>query len=556
MIEYTHDTDRALTMERLSERLQGFGFTKEEAEVYIFLSGMGPCPARVISRRFDTNRMKTYRTLKALEDKGLVQRIMGRPVRFVASPLGETLKQHIDELKSTLSSLEKSEAEILDEFGKLSNGMQPLLEEPRFRFFQGRQQIYDQLVQMSQRSLNEINIVTTGNDLNRLALMGIDDRLRAMAQEGRRVRLLTQVDGPEFGDVNYYADFAEVRHITLPTPIRFLIIDDSETLTTVAMDDSMSMTTQDDTGLWTNAQGYVASIKVFFGTLWSLAPEAETILEAVRTGQPPPEISVIRNREKFDEIFERMIDQSTSTIDIMIRRIKDLPVPLKRIQEAQERGIDVRIVTQLEHEGLAEINELVKSTHVVHSTTSTDLFLAVIDGREALLNIPPWEAMGQSVWSNIGAYVETMNQVFLDYWGRGERAEETISRWDSQRGFTEALDLIKSSLIEYGWEVESPGQIMGASGVNYNFNLVARKGSPEMMFGMDLLLEEKAFNHIIRMSARKIDLKPTKILIASKNPFETGEQEIAELYGVELVFESDLIKMAEKIKIQVERETK
>jgi len=543
-------------MERLSERLQSFGFTKEEAGVYIFLSGMGPCPARVISRRFDANRMKTYRTLKALEEKGLVQRIMGRPVRFVASPLGETLKQHIDELKSTLSNLEKSEAEILNDLGKLSNGEQPVLEEPRFRFFQGRQQIYDQLVQMSQRSMNEINIVTTGSDLNRLALMGIDDRLRAMAQVGRRVRLLTQVDGAEFVDVKYYADFAEVRHITLPAPIRFLIIDESETLTTVAMDDSMSMTTQDDTGLWTNAQGYVTSIKVFFDALWSLAPEAETILEAVRTGQSPPEISVIRTREEFDDIFERMIDQSTSNIDIMIERIKDLPVLVRRIQEAQERGIEIRIVTQLEPEGLAEIRGLAKLTHVVPNTTSTDLFLAVIDGREALLNIPPWEATGQSVWSNISAYVETMNRVFLDYWGRGEPAEEAISRLDSQRGFTEALELIKSSLMEYGWAVESPGQIMGVSGVNYSFNMVARKGSPVMTFGMDLLLEEKAFEHIIRMSARTMDLKPTKILIASTKPFETGEQEIAELYGVELVLEPDLMKMAEKIEIQVERETK
>lgn len=534
-------------MERLSKRLLSFGFTKEEARVYIFLLGMGPCPARVISRRFDANRMKTYRTLKALEEKGLVQRIMGRPIRFVAASLGETLRQHIDELKSTLSDLEKSEAEILDELEKLSKGEQPMLEEPRFRFFQGRQQIYEQLIQMSQRSMNEINIVTTGNDLNRLALMGIDDRLRAMARVGRRVRLLTQVDGPEFVDVKNYADYAEVRHIALPAAIRFIIIDETETLTTVAMNDSMSMTTQDDTGLWTNAQGYVTSIKVFFDALWSLAPEATTILEAMRTGQPPPEISVIRTRGEFKDIFERMIDQSTSTMEIMIERIGDLPAMVRRIQEAHAKGIQIRIVTQIESEGLAEIHELAKFTHVVPKTTSTDLFLAVIDGREALLHIPTWEATGQSVWSNIGAYVETMNRLFLDYWGRGEPAEVALSRLESQRDLTEALDLLKSSLVEYGWAVESPGQITGVSGVGYEFNLVARKGSPEMTFGIDLLIEEKSFEHIIRMGARMMDLKPARILIASTNPFETGEVEIAKLYGVELVLESDLMKIAEKI---------
>ena len=542
-------------MERLSERLLGFGFTKEEAKVYIFLSGMGHCPARVISRRFDANRMKTYRTLKSLEEKGVVQRIMGRPVRFVAIPLGETLRQHIDGLKSKLSDLEKSEAEILDELEKLSNREQPVLEEPRFRFFQGRQQIYEQLIQMSQRSMNEINIVTTGSDLNRLALMGIDDRLQAMAKAGRKICLLTQVDGPEFMDVKYYTDFAEVRHITLPAAIRFLIIDNSETLTTVAMDDSMSMTTQDDTGLWTNAKGYVMSIKVFFDALWSLAPEAETILEAVRTGQPPPEINVIRTREEFEDILKRMVDQSTSTMDVMIERIGHIPAMVRELQEAQERGVKIRVITQLESESLSEIRELAKFTHVMPKTTSTDLFLAVIDDREALLHIPPWEATGKSVWSNIGAYVETMNRLFLDYWGRGEPAEVAISRLVSQRDLTEALSQLKSSLVEHGWTVESPGKIKGVSGVNYDFNLVARKASPETTFGMDLLLKEKvAFETIIRMGAQIMDLKPARVLIASPNPFETGEKEIAKLYGVQLVSEPDLMELAGEIDKKVERD--
>ena len=480
---------------------------------------------------------------------------MGRPVRFVAIPLGETLRQHIDELKSKLSDLEKSEAEILDELNKLSNGEQPMIEEPRFRFFQGRQQIYEQLIQMSQRSMNEINIVTTGNDLNRLALMGIDDRLRALANVGRRICLLTQVDGPEFEDVRYYADFAEVRHITLPAAIRFLIIDESETLTTVAMDDSMSMTTHEDTGMWTNAHGYVRSIKVFFEALWSLAPEAETILEALRTGQPPTEINVIRTMGEFEDIFERMVEQSTSTMDVMIERIGDLPAMMRRIKEAHEKGVEIRIVTQLDSEGLSEINELATFTHVMPNTTSTDLFLAIIDGREALLRIHPWKATGKSVWSNIGAYVETMNRLFLDYWGRGEPVEVAISRMDSQRGLTEALDPIKSSLVEDGWAVESPGQIMGFSGVKYDFNIVAKKGSPETVFGMDLLLEEKAFESIIRMGTRIMDLKPAIVLIASTHPFETGDHEIAELYGVQLV-ESDLMKMADKIEETVKREAK
>ena len=93
-----------MALDRLSEKLIDFGFTKDEAEVYVFLSSMGPSPARVVSRRFDINRMRAYRTLKSLEEKGLVERIIGRPMRFVANPLQESLSRYIDGFRERLAS--------------------------------------------------------------------------------------------------------------------------------------------------------------------------------------------------------------------------------------------------------------------------------------------------------------------------------------------------------------------------------------------------------------------------------------------------------------------
>jgi sugar-specific transcriptional regulator TrmB len=60
-----------MALERLSERLLDFGFTQEEAEVYVFLSSMGPTPARLIARRFDINRMKAYQTSRPERKRSL-----------------------------------------------------------------------------------------------------------------------------------------------------------------------------------------------------------------------------------------------------------------------------------------------------------------------------------------------------------------------------------------------------------------------------------------------------------------------------------------------------
>ncbi|MGQ9759611.1 MAG: TrmB family transcriptional regulator, partial [Candidatus Methanomethylicaceae archaeon] len=100
--------------EKIIERLMDFGFDREEAIAYLFLLRAGPCPARVLANKLGGNRMKAYRTLKVLQDKGIVEVTFGRPVKFVATPLNETLNSLIEEYRSQLSGMEESKKTILE----------------------------------------------------------------------------------------------------------------------------------------------------------------------------------------------------------------------------------------------------------------------------------------------------------------------------------------------------------------------------------------------------------------------------------------------------------
>ena len=537
-----------MALERLSERLLDFGFTKEEAEVYVFLSSMGPTPARLVARRFDINRMRAYRTLKALEEKGLVERIIGRPMRFVASPLEEALTRHIGEIRTRLSELESREREIVEDWEKLSRGAVDLLEEPRFRFYQGRQQIYDLLIQMCERSEGEICVVTTKRDLHRLALMGVDDRLRYLSKDGRSVRVLTQVEGPEYEEVDYFIDFAQVRHVPLPAPVRFVTIDDKETLTTTSMDDSMSMTTQGDTGLWTNAQSYTSAMNVFFDALWRLASDAQEIIEAHRSGTIPQEIRVIRAQDDYLATFRRMLKTCKSSLQLVVGRVDDLPLPIEDMLGSLDEECEIKILTQLDLDNLQELSGVLEATEVMHSLSPFDLHLLIVDDREALMDFPSTPSMDRAVWSNMGAYVETLNNVFMDYWNRGELAGDIITRLEIQRDYLEKSNAIKASLELSGWHVETPGLLAGSSGMEHSFNLVAtRPNRPEFSMAIDILLEETAFNHIIRLGAKSIDLKPRVLLLASMKPFQEQEENLAKLYNIELVFDERTEDMAENV---------
>ena len=537
-----------MALDRLSEKLIDFGFTKEEAEVYVFLSSMGPSPARVVSRRFDVNRMRAYRTLKSLEEKGLVEKIIGRPMRFVANPLQESLSKYIDGFREKLTELETREGEIVEDWTRISDATSEQAEEPRFRIFEGRQQIYELMVQMCERASGEICIVTTKRDLHRLALMGIDERLRAVSKEGIRVRVLTQVEGPDFAEMEYFSDFAEIRHVPLPAPVRFVTVDDRETLTTTSMEDTMSLTTHDDAGLWTNAPSYNSAMKIFFDALWRLATKASVIIEALQTGITPQEIRVIRTDQNFEETFLGMISKSGASVHIMASKINDLPFTVEEIRRNIGEGTEVKFMTHLDLDGLKDIGEFFDEAEIKHSLSPFDLQLLVVDEKEALMNIPSLRNMDRAAWSNLDPYVSTLMRVFDDYWARGELADDIISKLASQREYLENLNEITTTMELGGWQVESPGILVGQSGVEHTFNLVASNSeNPERVLAIDILLEQKAFNHIIRLGARNMDLKPRSLMLVSRRGFEKQEQELASLYGIELVSNESAEKLAQEL---------
>ncbi|MBM5805760.1 MAG: hypothetical protein FJZ49_06855 [Candidatus Verstraetearchaeota archaeon] len=270
--------------EMVVESLLDFGFDRDEARVYLLLLRAGPCPARVVAYKLGGNRMKAYRTLKVLQERGLVEVTVERPVKFVAAPLNEALDRLMEDFRARFSNLEEGRRRIMEYWEKLPVA-EPQAEEPRLRILQGRQQVYDSLLRMFERAKAEIRLITTRNDLYRLSFAGVDGRLKDLHRAGVRTRVLTQVDEQGIEAVNNYMGFAEVRHTALPATMRLATVDEGESLTTFVMDDSMSMTTEEDSGLWTNAPNYVKAMSASFGALWGSSLPIREILPKLMAQQ-------------------------------------------------------------------------------------------------------------------------------------------------------------------------------------------------------------------------------------------------------------------------------
>lgn len=535
-----------MSADRFAQRLRDLGFNGEETQIYVFLSAMGPTPARIIARRFNSNRMKVYRSLKTLEERSLVQRVMGRPVKFVAVSLKTVLARQKDGLRKRLTDIEGSEGALIEEWENLAKGVASMPGEPRFRIFQGRQQVFDLLFEMYDKADGEVRLVTTVSDLTRLSLWGLDDRLREMKTRGGRIMLLTQIEPDRVKEVEQYLDFVEARHITLSTPIRFAIIDEKEALTTVAMDDSMSMTTQADTGLWTDAPNYVAAMRIFYDALWSLAPEAKSYIESIKTGEPTQEMRTYSNPEDFVKLFGEMIGRGKSTIDVIAKSTTNLPVPLSGLMEASGRGVRTRVLTVVDEGNMDEIYGIKDPNMIVYENPAmTDLVLVVVDEKEVLLNIPGERAAKRTIWSNIVPYVMTMMQVYQDYWKLGMPAQDRL-QLIVQRKRTEALARrVRAGLEGRGWLVDAPGTLTGVSGKGYSFDVLARhaEGS-EAPLCINILTEGLMFNTIVENSAINTDAA-SQLILASMKPLKPEEKRLAELYRIIAIFadtEEGLVK--------------
>jgi len=514
-----------------------------EAEIYVFIKSMGPTPARVVARRFGINRMKAYRTLKELEDRGIIQRIVGRPVRFVVTPPEDVLKSRIEEVRQSLSVLERDEERVLEELTKIKGHEQEVAEEPRFRIYQGRQQVYEFLSQMGERVEEEMNLVTTSLDLLRLSLWGLDDRLVEMSREGRKVRLLVPVDESNMDEVENLMSHFEVRHISLEPPMRFALVDDKEVLTSVAMDDSMSMTTEDDMALWTNASSFISAIHIFYNSLWVMAPDAGAVITSLKTGVAPQEFRAIRDRAEYVSAFMSMVQKSVNSVDILVKRIQDLPVGFRKL-ESHLRGKEIRVVANVDKSASADV-ALVASTHELrHSHSETDLTLLVADGRECLLTTSDWESMGQAVWSNLESYVSTMSLVFDDYWRNGKPAKLRIMELSALHNITEVTGTLKDIFVDQGWSVDVPGLLVGASGAAYGFSLSATHQSSGRRMGMNLAMGDDAFNKVIEMSARKLDVRAAALVLASIKPFTDEVVRLGKLYEIALIQADDAESLA------------
>jgi HTH-type transcriptional regulator, sugar sensing transcriptional regulator len=105
-----------LSLERVLKALVGLGLSQTDAEIYVHLATAGPATAKSITSDLTINKRQIYRSLKALQQKGIVSGNDEYPAEFSVVSFEKALDLLLEVKKEQAKSLEASKAELISDF--------------------------------------------------------------------------------------------------------------------------------------------------------------------------------------------------------------------------------------------------------------------------------------------------------------------------------------------------------------------------------------------------------------------------------------------------------
>ena len=102
-----------MDQEILLKALVSLGLTEIDSEIYLLLAKGGTQKGRNIGEALNLYKQQLYRSLKRLQEKGMVNSTLERPARFSAVSLEKVLEFLIEAKKEQALALQENKEELL-----------------------------------------------------------------------------------------------------------------------------------------------------------------------------------------------------------------------------------------------------------------------------------------------------------------------------------------------------------------------------------------------------------------------------------------------------------
>lgn len=406
-------------------RLTASGLADKEARAFAHLTHLGQSKVADLAKAAGLKRAETYQILERLQARGLVEADLSRPRKFTAVGAQRAVRTLVEERANELRAVQGMQDDLTERLDKLS-GSAPERSAESFRVLHDRNQITGQLARTLRAAKTEARIVASSRSLFRLLLdEGLEAELLAAHERGIRVRILTDVLPGQEELLPRLAKFADVRHMFVPRPLRFILADEREIVQYVTADPLVPGTKE--TALWLDARDHVQAQSSFFDDMWSTSMTVQARLEELETGRASEQMQIAHGRFTRYEKQKEMILRAKTSIDALwdagdAARMGTSGVGRALASRIRD-GVRVRVLVppgvRVDVEGAsvreADVTDLLPRVIVDEAEA-----LLVMTGKEAAKDVTALPEYG--VWLSLAPTLALLSSAFEKRWAIGSAA--------------------------------------------------------------------------------------------------------------------------------------
>lgn len=247
----------------LNRMLVKYDLTPNQAKVYLYLSKIGVKTASEVSKALKIPRTETYHLLSTLQQKGIIFSIFGKPTKFNAVGIDESLEILVNNEKNRINELEVGKDsiiklwKIIPKYGEDEKETQ----DNKFQSLQGRNSILVKLEQMIKESKENILVLGTEGDFKKFYFTEFTDLLKKTKSD-LRILMDTASDMPHI-----FEDIPAKKMKKIEDKNRedfcFIIKDDSEVIFFISNNQVKDML-----AVWTDSKAFVTTLRSLFSLLW------------------------------------------------------------------------------------------------------------------------------------------------------------------------------------------------------------------------------------------------------------------------------------------------
>ena len=261
VVEEMFQSDNPIT--QLNGMLIRYDLTPNQAKVYLFLSKIGIKTASEISKALGIPRTETYHLLSTLQQKGIIFSIFGKPTKFNAVGIEESIEILVNNQRNRIKELEVGKESIIKlwniipKYSKNENEGQ----ENKFQSLQGRNSILIKLEQMIKESKENILVLGTEEDFKKFYFTEFNELLQKTKSD-LKILVDNSSDMPHI-----FEDIPSKKIKKIEDKNRedfcFIIKDDSEVIFFISNKEVKNML-----AIWTDSKAFVTTLRSLFSLLW------------------------------------------------------------------------------------------------------------------------------------------------------------------------------------------------------------------------------------------------------------------------------------------------